>query len=142
MCNIKRIHRRGKRRACACPRSVRNVPTLARRPTRPGAALRSVSTACGRSRRFDVTAAGRTIKLLNIVDEFTPKSFAIVVGRSIDADKTVTTLEKAVIDRGRAPKFIRCDSGPELTAHALADRCKTSCAGTHYINPSSPGRNA
>ena len=63
------------------------------------------------------------------------------MNRSIDADATVTTLEKTVTDRGRAPEFIRSDNGPELTAHALADSCKTSGAGTHYIDPGSPWQN-
>jgi putative transposase len=54
----------------------------------------------------------------------------------------VTALEKTVIDRGRAPEFIRCDNGPELTAHALVDWCKTAGAGTHYINPGSSWQNA
>jgi putative transposase len=68
---------------------------------------------------------------LNIVDEYTREALAIVVDRSIDADATVTALEKIVIDRGVAPTFIRCDNGPELTAHALADWCRTSGAGPH-----------
>jgi hypothetical protein len=46
-----------------------------------------------------------------------------------------------VIDPGRAPEFIRCDNGPELTAQALADWCKTAGAGTHYIDPGSPWQN-
>ncbi len=37
----------------------------------------------------------------------------------MNADDTVTALQMTVIDRGRAPEFIRCDNGPELTAHAL-----------------------
>ena len=57
----------------------------------------------GHSIRFDKTVNGRAIKLLNIIDEYTRESLAIVVNRSIDADTTVTTLEKTVIDRGRAP---------------------------------------
>ncbi len=87
-----------------------------------------------------MTAAGRTIKLQGIIDEFTRESLAIVVDRLIDADATVTTLEKAVIDRGREPEFIRCDNGPELTA--LVDWCKTAGAGTHYIDPGLPWQNA
>jgi transposase InsO family protein len=90
--------------------------------------------------QFDITADGRTIKLLNIVDEYTREALAIVVDRTIDADQTVTALEKIVIDRGVAPTFIRCDNGPELTAHALADWCRTSGAGTHSSTPARPGR--
>ena len=47
-----------------------------------------------------------------------------------------------VIDRGRAPEFIRCDTGPELTAHALTDWCTTLGARTHYIDPGLPLQNA
>ena len=38
---------------------------------------------------FDTTAEGRSLKLLNIVDEYTRECPAIVVDRSIDADKVV-----------------------------------------------------
>jgi putative transposase len=44
----------------------------------------------------------------------------------IDADSTVVTLEHLVALRGRAPRFIRCDNGPELTANALRDWCRLS----------------
>ena len=68
--------------------------------------------------QFDVTTAGRTIKILH-VDEFTRESLADVVGRSIDADATVAVLDKIALERGGLPAFIRCDNGPELTANAL-----------------------
>ena len=92
--------------------------------------------------QFDKTVNGRAIKLLNIIDEYARESLAIVVDHFIDADNTVTALEKTVIDRGRAPEFIRCDNGPELTAHALTDCRTTSRAGTHYIDQESPWQNA
>jgi putative transposase len=63
----------------------------------------------------------RAAKLLNIIDEYTRESLAIVVDHSINADFTVTALDKAVIDPGRAFEFIRCGDVPELTAHALTD---------------------
>lgn len=46
-----------------------------------------------------------------------------------------------MIDRGVAATFIRCDNGPELTAQALSDWCRTSGAGTHFIDPGSPWQN-
>ena len=36
--------------------------------------------------QFDTTADGRTLKLLNVIDEFTREALAIEIGRSIDAD--------------------------------------------------------
>ncbi len=91
--------------------------------------------------QFDVTADGRTLKLLNIVDEFTRQALAIITDRSIDADRTVATLEQIVTDRSTAPSFVRCDNGPELTANALRDWCRFTGTGTAYIEPGSPWEN-
>jgi len=52
--------------------------------------------------QFDQTADGRTIKLLNIIDEFTREALAIEVERSIDADAVVATLEKITTGRHRS----------------------------------------
>jgi transposase InsO family protein len=39
----------------------------------------------------------------------------------IDADATVAVLDRLVAERGRPPRFIRCDNGPEQTAKARHD---------------------
>lgn len=44
--------------------------------------------------QFDVTATGRTLKILHVVDEFTRESLADMVAYSIDADATVNQLDK------------------------------------------------
>jgi putative transposase len=91
--------------------------------------------------QFDVTATGRVIKILHVVDEFTRESLSDLVEHSIDADATVATLDKIAGRRGSHPSFIRCDNGPELTANALRDWCRFSGAGTSYIDPGSPWQN-
>lgn len=91
--------------------------------------------------QFDVTASGRVIKILHVVDEFTRESLADVVDHSIDADATVAALDKVAGHRGTFPCFIRCDNGPELTAYALKDWCRFGGAGTAYIDPGSPWQN-
>ncbi|MDF2968132.1 MAG: transposase [Nocardioidaceae bacterium] len=75
------------------------------------------------------------------MDEHTRESLADVVAYSIDADTTVDVLDKIAADRGRYPRFIRCDNGPELTANALKDWCRFNRAGTAYIEPGSPWQN-
>jgi putative transposase len=91
--------------------------------------------------QFDQTTDGRRLKLLNVVDEHTRQALAIVVERSIDADATVAVLDRVVAERGTAPRCIRCDNGPELTANALRDWCRFNHAGSSYIEPGSPWQN-
>ena len=91
--------------------------------------------------QFDTTEDNRTLKLLNIVDEFTRECPAIVVERSIDADRVVATLDRLVIERG-APGFVRFDNGPEFIAHAVADWCRFNGVGSIFIDPGSPWQNA
>jgi len=91
--------------------------------------------------QFDQSADGKILKLLHVVDEFTREALAIECHRRIDADATVATLERLVGKRGRAPQFIRCDNGPELTANALRDWCRFARAGSAYIEPGSPWQN-
>jgi putative transposase len=91
--------------------------------------------------QFDQTTDGRILKLLNVVDEHTREALTIEVNRRIDADATVAVLDRLVAERGRPPRFIRCDNGPELTAHALRDWCRFNQAGTSYIEPGAPWQN-
>jgi putative transposase len=90
--------------------------------------------------QFDVTATGRTLKLLHVTDECTRESLSDLVAYSIDADATVEVLDRLIEKRG-VPEFIRCDNGPELTANALRDWCRFTGAGTSYIEPGSPWQN-
>ena len=92
--------------------------------------------------QFDVTADGRTLKMLNVIDEFTREALAIEVDRSIDADGVVTVLDRLAIERGGPPGFVRFDHGPEFVAHAVADWCRFHDTNTVFIDPGSPWQNA
>lgn len=91
--------------------------------------------------QFDTTVDGRTLKLLNIVDEYTRECPTIVVDRSIDADRVVATLDRLMLTRG-APAFVRFDNGPEFIAQAVADWCRFNSVGSIFIDPGSPWQNA
>ena len=45
--------------------------------------------------QFDTTADGRTIKMFNVIDEFTREALAIEVDRAIDADGCLGSLGPA-----------------------------------------------
>jgi putative transposase len=91
--------------------------------------------------QFDQTSNGRTLKLLNVIDEFTRECPAIVVAHSIDADGVVTCLERIAAVRG-APVYLRFDNGPEFIANAVADWCRFNSTATVFIDPGSPWQNA
>jgi putative transposase len=89
---------------------------------------------------FDQTARGRRIKILNVTDEFTREALACVPARSIDAKGTVEVLDRIAAERG-APRYVRCDNGPEFIAEALKRWCLRSGARTNHIEPGSPWQN-
>jgi putative transposase len=92
--------------------------------------------------QFDTLANGRTIKLLNVIDEFTRECLAIEVDRSIDADHVVAVLDRIVAERGAAPVWVRFDNGPEFVTHAVADWCRFVVTDSVFIDPGSPWQNA
>ncbi len=91
--------------------------------------------------QFDTTSDGRILKLLHVVDEQTREALAIEVARRIDADRTVSVLERIVAARSRPPELVRMDNGPELTANAIRDWCRIGGSGASYIEPGSPWQN-
>ena len=53
---------------------------------------------------------------------------------------TAYSMERLAAQRG-APAHLRCDNGPEMTAHSLCDWCELSGTGTAFIEPGSPWQN-
>ncbi len=92
--------------------------------------------------QFDTLADGRTIKMLNVIDEFTRECLAIEVDRTIDADRVVAVLDRLAGERGGPPVYVRMDNGPELASHAIADWCRFTGTGSVFIDPGSPWQNA
>lgn len=91
--------------------------------------------------QFDTTIDGKTLKMLNVIDEYTRECPAIVVDRSLNADAVVTLLDRLAAQRG-APAFVRFDNGPEFVAYAVADWCRFNGVNTVFIDPGSPWQNA
>jgi putative transposase len=91
--------------------------------------------------QFDTTADGRTVKMLNVIDEFTREALAIEVDRAIDADGVVDVLDRLVLQHG-APYYVRFDNGPEFVAYAVREWCRLNSAGSLFIDPVSPWPNA
>ena len=91
--------------------------------------------------QFDTTVDGRTIKLLNVIDEFTREALATETHRGIDADHVVAVLDRLCVERGGPPAFVRFDNGPEFVANAIADWCRFNHVDAVFIDPGSPWQN-
>lgn len=92
--------------------------------------------------QFDTTVDGRTLKMLNVIDEFTRECLTITVDRSIDADYVIAVLDRLVVERGTSPAYLRFDNGPEFVARTVADWCVETGTNNVFIDPGSPWQNA
>ena len=88
---------------------------------------------------FDQTSDCRTLKYLNVTDEFTRTALAIDVERSITGDDMVMVLERLTAVHG-FPQFVRMDNGTEMTSNAIADWCRFKPSGIVFIDPGTGDR--
>jgi len=89
----------------------------------------------------DMTADGRSLKCLTIIDEYTREGLEIYSARSITSGDIIRVLEGLFMRHG-SPVCLRSDNGPELVAKKLRQWLKEKGVGTHYIDPGSPWQNA
>ncbi len=89
----------------------------------------------------DVLNAGRSIRVLNVIDAFTRESLAMEVDTSFAGLRVTRVLDQIIAERGM-PRAIRCDNGPELTSrHFLAWALDRKIDLVH-IQPGKPTQNA
>lgn len=89
---------------------------------------------------FDRDAAGRRLKLLTLMDEFTREGLAIRVGRSFKAVQVKEVLRQVGEDRGY-PEFLRSDNGAEFIAEIVKEFLAENNIRAAYIEPGSPWQN-
>lgn len=86
------------------------------------------------------TQDGRTVRMLNLIDEYTRECLSIRCERSFPSHKVIDVLANVMVMRG-VPEHIRSDNGPEFVANALREWLKNTGAKTLYIEPGSPWEN-
>jgi putative transposase len=89
---------------------------------------------------FDRDAAGRRLKLLTLMDEFTREGLAIRVGRSFKAIQVKEVLRSVGTERGY-PEFLRSDNGSEFIAGIIKEFLAQNNIKAAYIEPGSPWQN-
>ena len=88
----------------------------------------------------DATAAGRKIRLLNVVDDFTRECLRIEVDTSLSGHRVTRVLDQLMELRGK-PHSLLMDNGPEFTGKALDQWAYANGVRLQFIEPGKPMQN-
>jgi transposase InsO family protein len=86
------------------------------------------------------THDGRSVRLLNLIDEHTRECLLIGVERRWSSAKVIGALADVMVAKG-IPEHLRSDNGPEFVAKDLRQWLADTGAKTLYIEPGSPWEN-
>lgn len=86
------------------------------------------------------THDGTTVRMLNLIDEYTRECLTIYVSRRINSNQVIEVLAAAMIEHG-IPEYIRSVNGPEFVAIELRKWLAQTGATTLCIEPGSPWEN-
>ena len=88
----------------------------------------------------DQFADGRRFRILNVIDDVTKESLAVVVDTSISGRRVARELTALIERRGR-PGVIVSDNGTEFTSNAILEGAEKLQVRWHYIAPGRPMQN-
>ena len=83
----------------------------------------------------------RSYRLLNIVDDCTSESLAIVPAFSFGSADVIRVLEGIAFERG-LPATLRSDNGSEFCSHRMLRWAAEQNVALHFIKPGKPTQNA
>jgi transposase InsO family protein len=86
------------------------------------------------------THDGRSVRILNLIDEHTRECLMIRAERRWSSAKVIGALADVMVWKG-VPEYIRSDNGPEFVAKDLRRWLADTGAKTLYIEPGSPWEN-
>jgi len=86
-------------------------------------------------------AEGRSIRTLNVLDDFNREGLAIEVDVSLRTERVVRALNQIIEWRGK-PQAIHVDNGPEYVSGKLMEWAEQRNVRLEYIQPDKPQQNA
>jgi len=89
----------------------------------------------------DTLSNGKTIRTLNVIDDFNREALSITIDTSLPAMRVIRELNKLLEWRGK-PEKIRSDNGPEFVAEAMSEWCTNLGIEWEYIQPGKPTQNS
>jgi putative transposase len=87
------------------------------------------------------THNGRSVRLLNLIDEHTRECLLIRAERRWTSAKVIEALADVMVCKG-VPEHIRSDNGPEFVAKDLRQWFSNAAPGHYTSNPALRGRTA
>lgn len=85
----------------------------------------------------DQFADGRSIRTLNVLDDFSREGLCIEVDFSLPAERVVRSLNHIIEWRGQ-PQTIRVDNGPEYVSGKFMEWAEKRNVRLEYIQPGNP----
>jgi len=89
----------------------------------------------------DQLSDGRSIRLLNVIDDFNREALGIDVDFSLPSERVIRALDQIIAWRGK-PAVIRADNGPELISARLMEWAAKHQIHITHIQPGKPQQNA
>ena len=89
---------------------------------------------------WTIGSAKQAARIINIMDECSRRALWTQAFRSISAKTLTDVLDKVLEFRG-APKYIRCDNGPEFISNQLAQWAQKHKIELKFIQPGKPSQN-
>ena len=89
----------------------------------------------------DTLENGKTIRTLNIIDDFNREALAIKVDHNMPSSRVIKELDRLIQWRGK-PMAIRSDNGPEFISNAMDEWCKKQGIEWKYTQPGKPTQNS
>ena len=88
----------------------------------------------------DRTSDGKSIRMLNILDEYSRECLKIRIDRQLKAMDVIFELSELFVERG-VPDYLRSDNGSEFTAAIVRGWLQRLGVKTLFIEPGSPWEN-
>ena len=89
----------------------------------------------------DSLYSGRKFRTFNVIDDCNREVLGIEIDTNLPAERIIRKLDQIAEFKGY-PKQIRCDNGPELISHNMADWAKSHGIRLEFIEPGRPTQNS
>ncbi len=89
----------------------------------------------------DQLADGRSIRLLNVIDDYNREGLVIDIDFSLPSERVIRSLDQVIEWRGK-PQAIRCDNGPEYISAVTTAWAEKRGIRIEFIQPGQPQQNA